>query len=180
MSKIPIQAGQGAERGQAILEFAMIMPMLFLMLVGVAYFAMGFNLQQVLNGAVAEGARVWARNPAGGNTTACSLPKCNSDNGGEIENNFEKYIKPIVRNYVSSHGFDGNKVIFYVAKNSKPDNTGDLVEDSVSSFKVADNVSRDPELVTLAIIYPYNLPIGNFAKDYLTVKVSATCRMKKG
>ncbi len=179
MREIPIQIGRGAERGQAILEFAMIVPMLFLMLVGVAYFAMGFNLQQVLNGAVYEGARVWARNPAGGSVLNCSPPKCKSAAAGEAENNFVEYIKPVVKDYVTSHGFDGEKIIFYVAK-SDPANPGGFVEDAEFSYKAAENVSRNQETITITIIYPYNLPIGNFAEKYLGVKVSATCTLKKG
>jgi len=170
MREIPIQAGRKAERGQALLEFAMIVPMLFLMLVGVAYFAMGFNLQQVLNGAVYEGARVWARNPAGGSSLECSLPKCNSGSQSwdpNAENNFWVYIAPVVRNYVSSHGFDGDKVKFYL------DDVG-MARNRVNAL------SRDPEVITITILYPYNLPIGNFAEKYLEVKVSATCTLKKG
>jgi len=170
MREIPIQARQGAERGQAILEFAMIVPMLFLMLVGVAYFAMGFNLQQVLNGAAYEGARVWARNPAGGSALECSLPKCDSGNQNwnpDAQNNFWVYIAPVIRNYVSSHGFDGDKVKFYVDDEAK------------ARQRVAD-ISREPEIITITILYPYNLPIGNFAEKYLEVKVSASCTLKKG
>jgi hypothetical protein len=149
-----------AERGQAILEFAMIVPMLFLMLVGVAFFAMGFNLQQVLHGAAYEGARGWAKNPVLGNVRECSPPKCDPDSTDASENNFEKYIKPVVRNYVSSQGFDGSKVVFQN-------------QASLDSLVTS-------EYVTVTILYPYNLPIGNFASSYLEVKVSAKCTLKKG
>ena len=167
------------ERGQAILEFAMILPVLFLMLIGVTYFAMGFNLHQVLDGAAAEAARTWARNPVVGSFGDCSPPKCNPSgktcaDGGydpkkpDCNSNFVKYIVPVVRNYVTNHGFDGNKVIFQ----------------SQSSLEAATN----SESVTVTIYYPYNLLAS--AKDqeghptdkldYVTVTVSASCTMKKG
>ncbi len=116
MREIPIQAGRQAERGQAILEFAMIVPMLFLMLVGVAYFAMASISSKCSMARCIEGTRVWARNPAGGSVLNCSLPKCTPSDDGKAENNFVEYIKPVIRDYVTSHGFDGSKVIFYAAK----------------------------------------------------------------
>ena len=37
------------EDGQSLVEFALIVPVLFIMLVGVAFIAQGFNLQMVLH-----------------------------------------------------------------------------------------------------------------------------------
>ena len=129
-----------------------MVPIFFLMLVGVAYMAMGFNLQMVLNGAVREGARAWAKNPALGNENLCTPPKCTPGSG---QTNFAQYIEPIVRQYMTDNGFDGNSVTF--------------------ETKIDDGVS-----VTLMISYPYNLPLGNFAQQFVPVTVSANCILKKG
>jgi hypothetical protein len=167
MKETPRQVRQPAERGQAILEFAMIVPMLFLMLVGVVYFAMGFNLQQTLHAAAFEGARVWAKNPPAGSARACSPPACDPNGDPTTENNFEKYIKPAVRKYLDNNGFDGSKVIFYHEAPAK-------------SRQRAQEISQHPELVTITLLYPYNLPIGNFASEYLTVKVGASVTLRRG
>jgi hypothetical protein len=166
MSKTPLYPHRPAERGQAIVEFALILPMLFLMLVGVVYFAMGFHLQQVLNSAAYEGARVWAKNPPGGSFLNCAPPLCEPNNASDTENNFEKYIKPFVRAYVSNNGFDGSKVIFF--------------DENFDKYKNAVRAADAPDAVTITIFYPYNLPIGNFAGAYQQITVSGSCTLKKG
>ena len=83
--------GQKTEQGQALLEFALILPILFIMLLGVAVIAQGFNVQMVLYGAAYEGARIWAKNPVIGSVDYCTTPGCNPSSG---EMNFEKYIIP--------------------------------------------------------------------------------------
>jgi hypothetical protein len=167
MREAPGCAGRQAERGQAIVEFALIVPMLFIMLVGVVYFAMGFNLQQVLNNAAYEGARVWAKNPPAGSYTQCSPPACDPQSTAPDQNNFEQYIIPLVRRYVTEHGYDGSQVIFFS-------------EDRHAFENALSRVDRDPELVTITIYYPYSLPIGNFAASYLAVKITGSCTLKRG
>jgi hypothetical protein len=44
-----------SEHGQSLIEFALIVPGLLIMLIGVAFIAQGFNLQIVLHGAAYEG-----------------------------------------------------------------------------------------------------------------------------
>ena len=161
------RAGRAAERGQAILEFALIVPMLFIMLVGVVYFAMAFNLQQVLNNAAYEGARVWAKNPPGGSYNQCSPPACNPNGDPLTENNFEKYIKPIVRQCVANNGFDASGVIFYS-------------ENDQAYQNLVNYYDQDKESVTVTILYTYNLPIGNFASSFVPIKLSASCTLKRG
>ena len=46
------------ERGQALAEFALIMPILFLLIAGIMGFGRAWNLQQVVVDAAREGARV--------------------------------------------------------------------------------------------------------------------------
>src|ERR1051326_4173805 len=124
---------QRQEHGQALLEFALIVPVFFIMLLGVVVIAQGFNLQMVLYGAAYEGARIWAKNPAGGDNAHCTPPACTGS-----ANNFEAYVMPAVRQYVTSNGFDGSKVYFY-AKDDR-------------GYKNALNVvSNNPQLVTLTL-----------------------------
>lgn len=47
----------GDRSGQALVEFALIVPLLLLIAVGVAEFGRAWNLQQVITGAAREGAR---------------------------------------------------------------------------------------------------------------------------
>ncbi len=156
---------QKTERGQAIVEFALIVPMLFLMLIGVVFFAMGFNLQMVLDNAAYEGARAWARNPFA--YYQCTPPKCDPLSDSQDQNDFELQIVPLIRQYVTNSGFDGNKVIIFSENQSERQN-------AISLF------TADPEIVRLNIYYPYRLPVGSFVSDYLTVKLSASCTLKKG
>ena len=48
------------ERGQALAEFALIMPILFLLIAGILGFGRAYNIQQVVVDAAREGARVAA------------------------------------------------------------------------------------------------------------------------
>jgi len=156
---------QRSEQGQALLEFALIVPVLFIMLLGVAVIAQGFNLQMVLYGAAYEGARIWAKNPAGGDNIHCTPPACNPGNGEA--KNFEKYVMPAVRQYVTNNGYDGTKVYFY-AKDDR-------------GFRNALNlVSNNPQLVSVSLLYAYQLPVGNFAEGFQEILISASCTLKRG
>ena len=158
----PLSHGQ---TGQSLMEFALIFPVLFLLLVGVTFIAQGFNLQMVLYGAAYEGARVMARNPAMGSGNYCTPPSCNPDQSGS--SNFQSYVMPVVRQYVSNNGFDGNKVYFYSKDSRGFQNSLDLV-------------SNNRQLVTLTVLYSIKLPIGNFASNFTDLDVSASCTMKRG
>src|SRR5262245_18837576 len=91
------------EGGQAVVEFAFVLPLLFILLLGVLFISQGFNLQMVLYGAAYEGARVWASNPPGGNNSNCTPPACTPTPDGPV--NFQKYVMPAVRRYLSDNGF---------------------------------------------------------------------------
>ncbi|MDX2032873.1 MAG: TadE family protein [Blastocatellia bacterium] len=153
------------EQGQSLLEFALIVPVLFLMLVGVAYIAQGFNLQMVLYGAAYEGARVWAKNPAGGDNIHCSPPACDPDAG--TSRNFQKYVAPVVRQYVTNNGYNGALVYFFAKDQRQSDRSLDLV-------------GNNPQSVSITLLYPIQLPVGNFAGSFQEVLVTATCTMKRG
>lgn len=105
-----VRAARGA-RGQSLVEFAIVMPLLLSLLLGVVFFTMAFNLQQVLNNAAREGARQWAMNPPLGDP-GCTTP-CDPNTG---TNNFKTNVMPIVRRYLTDNGYDGQQVIFEVSK----------------------------------------------------------------
>jgi hypothetical protein len=154
-----------SEQGQSYLEFALILPVLLLMLIGVAIMSQGFNLQMVLNGAAYEGARVWAKDPAGGDNGHCTPPACDPNSAQAI--NFEKYVIPVVRQYVTNNGFKGSDVMFFSQTKSGYEKALSLISD-------------DPQLVRVTLLYPYELPIGNFAAGYEKILVEATCVLKRG
>jgi len=163
---------QTNEHGQALLEFALIVPMLFVMLLGVAVMAQGFNLQMVLYGAAYEGARIWAKNPVGGDTIHCTPPACIPSNGNAT--NFETYVVPAVRQYMANHGFDefvgGQKKLYFFSKDGRTaNNTLNLI-------------SNNPQLVNVTLLYSYSLPFGSFGKDisFQEVMISASCTLKRG
>lgn len=160
------------EQGQALLEFALIVPALFLMLLGVAVMAQGFNLQMVLYGAAYEGARIWAKNPAGADTIHCTPPACNPNSGNAT--NFETYVVPAVRQYMANNGFkefeDGKKKLFFYSKDGRTaQNTLNLI-------------SNNPQLVNVTLLYSYSLPFGSFGEgiSFTEVVVSASCTLKRG
>ena len=153
-----------SEHGQSFVEFALIVPFLFLMLTGVTVIAQGFNLQMVLSGAAYEGARVWAKNPAGGDVSHCIRPACDPDSK---DNNFMKYVAPVVRQYITNNGYDGGKAIFF---NEDPD----------KAEKILESITADRELVKVLVLYPFELPIGSFAEGFQRVTIGASCTMKRG
>ncbi len=153
-----------SQQGQSYLEFALIVPVFALMLICVAIISQGFNLKMVLNGAAYEGARVWAKNPVAGDPNHCSPPACDPDSG---ENNFEKYVIPVVRQYVKNNGFDGDQVLFF---SQTPEGYDTLLR----------GVARNPQLVSVTLLYPYDLPIGNFASGFKRIMIIANCTMKRG
>ncbi|NDD64860.1 MAG: pilus assembly protein [Acidobacteria bacterium] len=158
--------GRRGESGQSLLEFALIFPVLFLLLVGVTFIAQGFNLQMVLYGAAYEGARAMARNPILGSGNYCSPPACNPDQGGS-SNNFEVYVQPVVRQYLANNGFDTSRVRFYSKDERGYQNSLSLV-------------SNNRQMVSLTLIYTIQLPLGNFAASFANVDVTASCTMKRG
>jgi hypothetical protein len=138
------------------------------MLVGVVYIAQGFNLQMVLSGAAYEGARVWAKDPAGGGPNHCTPPACDPSNQDQGHpRNFEAYVVPAVKRYLRTNGFDGELVRFFSSDASK-----------YEDYLQYENNQR--ETVRITLFYPYNLPIGSFAESYQQVWISASCTMKRG
>lgn len=153
-----------SEQGQSIVEFALIVPFLFLMLAGIAVIAQGLNLQMIMFGAAYEGARVWAKNPAGGDISHCIRPACDPDSGS---NNFKMYVEPVVRQYVTNNGYDGGKVIFFN-------------KDETERDKVLSVIAADAKKVEVLALYPYELPVGIFAEGYQQILIGGRCSMKRG
>lgn len=153
------------EHGQSFLEFALIVPVLFLMIIGATIISQGFNIQMMLYGAAYEGARVWAKDPVGGDSTHCTAPACDPISGSA--KNFDTYVAPVVRQYITNNGYDGSKVFFFA-------------EDPVKSRDMLNAFSDNKRLVTVSLLYPYELPVGNFAINFQRVLISASCTMKRG
>ena len=156
------------ERGQAIVEFAFVLPVLFLLLLGVIFFARAYNLQQVLSGAAHEGARVWARNPPGGAWFQCGNVPCADPDSGA--NNFYQAVIPAVKNYIRQNGFSDADVTFFTRDRS---NEQKAIRDTVSAL------DADNERVTITIFYKYSLPLGSPAQ-FTQIFLKASCTMKRG
>lgn len=58
-------AGRAGDRGQALVEFAIIIPILLAVLLGIVEFARAWQIQQVVTNAAREGARVGVINTNG-------------------------------------------------------------------------------------------------------------------
>ena len=57
-NRIRTRGARGGERGQALVEFAIIIPILLAVLLGIVEFARAWQIQQVVTNAAREGARV--------------------------------------------------------------------------------------------------------------------------
>lgn len=176
LQKLPFhicRKDQNSEHGQALIEFALMILILFVMLIGVSVIAQGFNLQMVLYGAAYEGARIWAKDPIGGGAEHCTPPACDPSAG--TASNFDRRVAPAVRRYMSNHGFDGNAQagkLFFFSK------------DGSAAAKALQAVSRDPLQVKVTLLYtidlPFNVPGPGFDLSYKEIQVLASCTMKRG
>lgn len=153
------------EHGQSLVEFALIVPMLFIMLIVMGIMAQGFNLQMVLFGAAYEGARIWAKNPVNGGEAHCTPPACDPSSGNEI--NFERYVEPVVRQYVTDNGFDGSELYFFT-------------KDKAKTREQIKRVANQADRIEMTLLYPYRLPVGVFIEEYRDWLVTATITMKRG
>lgn len=154
-----------SEDGQAIIEFALVLPILIIMLLGVVFFAMAFNLQMVLNTAAREGARVWASNR--GDTSPCGsvvAAICDPDLG---DNGFKRNVYPIVRKYLSDNGYDGNNVIFEEVQIHQRDVPA-------AEWKAIPDSAEDATKVKLVISYPIRLPTSGFQLEIIHLYAQAT------
>jgi uncharacterized protein (UPF0333 family) len=158
-----IAAIRRGERGQAIVEFALVMPVLVIMLLGVVFFAMAFNLQMVLNAATREGAKAWANNQMDANPccVGCTSP-CNPQ---ATDNGFKKNIIPIVRKYVTDNGYDGDAVIFEEVQVS-------TLEIPATAWNQIIGSAEDAIKVKLVITYGVRLPTSGLS--FITLKASST------
>ena len=68
--------GLHKDRGAAAVEFALVMPVLLSLVVGIAEFGRAYNVQATLSGAAREGVRVMAvKNDAAAARAVCALPR---------------------------------------------------------------------------------------------------------
>jgi hypothetical protein len=158
------------QHGQAVVEFALVLPVLFLLVVGVIFFARAFQLQQVLSGAAHEGARVWAKNPPGGALLQCGNLPCQSPDPPLESTNFYLFVMPAVKNYIRNSGFSDAEVIFFTTQKS----------DETSRIKqLVRELDADNDRVTITIYYRYSLPLGNLGQ-FSQIYLKAGCTMKRG
>jgi Flp pilus assembly protein TadG len=153
------------ERGQAIVEFALVMPVLVILLFGVVFFAMAFNLQMVLNGAAREGARAWASGRA--NTSPCCATCTTICDPTSANNGFQKNVVPLVRKYVADNGYDGNQVIFEVVQASQTDL-------SPAQWNQIEDGAEDATKVKLVISFPFYLPTPGFEIKLVHLRAEST------
>ena len=154
-----------AERGQAIVEFALVMPILIALLFGVVFFAMAFNLQMVLNGAAREGARTWANSRA--NTSPCCATCTTVCDPTAPDNGFQKNVVPLVRKYVTDNGYDGNQIIFETVQVSQAELTA-------AQWNQIEDGAEDATKVKLVISFPFYLPTPGFEIELIHLRAEST------
>lgn len=165
------------ERGQAIVEFALVMPIIILLLLGVVFFAMAFNLQMVLNGAAREGARAWASNR--GDTSPCPATAvvstgtsltCDPEVTGS---GFYKNVRPLVRKYITDNGYsvEGNTLLL-------PDVLVFNSELTADEWNQKPQSLEDATKVKLTLTYFYKIPFGSTDIPFIALK--ASCTVKRG
>lgn len=164
-----------AEQGQAIVEFALVMPILILLLFGVVFFAMAFNLQMVLNAAAREGARAWASNRSG--TSPC-CPTCIPPPNGTLQcdpefgdSDFQKNIVPLVKKYIKDNGYDENRLLFQLVQVSQD-------EIPAEEWNQLEDSAEDATKVKLVILYEYFLPTGGL--ELKLTRLRAEYTFKRG
>ncbi|HEX4949644.1 MAG TPA: TadE family protein [Blastocatellia bacterium] len=158
------------ERGQAILEFAVVMPILFLLLFAVVFFAMAFNLQMILNAAAREGARRWASNRA--DTSPCCATCTSPCDPTFGDSGFQKNVVPVIKKYISDNGYDAeNNLIFETVEVTKS-------ELSLAEWNDKETSIEDATKVKLVISYQYFLPTPAF--EIQLVHLRAEYTFKRG
>jgi Flp pilus assembly protein TadG len=70
-----MKSGRSIRRGQAVVEFALILPLLLILIISVFEFARAWNIQQVMTDAAREGARVAVVGSGNDENTATITPK---------------------------------------------------------------------------------------------------------
>ncbi|MBV8775530.1 MAG: pilus assembly protein [Deltaproteobacteria bacterium] len=129
------------------MEFALVMPLLVLLLVGVIYFAMAFNLQQVLNTAAREGARRWAMNPGNG------YPGCPLETpcAPEASSPFHDHVEPVMTRLVTNGGYEMSRLTI--------------------------ETSYGADWVKVSLAYRYSLPGTSFALSEINLHASSTFKI---
>ncbi len=154
------------EQGQAIVEFALVMPILILLLFGVVFFAMAFNLQMVLNAAAREGARAWASSRA--NTSPCCAT-CTSPCDPTFGNSgFQQNVVPIVVKYITDNGYDAAyNLVFELVQVSQTDIPA-------AEWNQIPDSAEDATKVKLVISYRFYLPTPFFEIELVHLRAEST------
>ncbi len=144
-----------SQRGQAIVEFAIILPLLILLLLGIFFVSSAFHLQGTLNSAARDGSRLWASQRVGNATSPT----------------FARQFDAVALKLLADNGYDPQKlVITPVTSYAQELNEAQWNEISTSA--------EDSTKVKLVLIYPVQINIGTF--EFLTVNVTASYTFKKG
>ena len=169
VSSITLDQRRRAEKGQAIVEFALVMPILIILLMGVVFFAMAFNLQMILNAAAREGAKAWASNRA--DTSPCLVTDISlTDHYCEPnhpDSGFDKNVVPLVRKYLSDNGYNGIDVVFEKVLVTRRDLAPQEWSQTTDSIE-------DATKVKLIIYYPYRIPTAGLNFSEITLKAEYT------
>lgn len=94
--------GRGGERGQGLVEFAMLVPVFMLLLLGMLEFGTAFNHNLTIGYASREGARIGADLVNGGGTFGCGTGQ--SPNAGAFGRNVDQVIIEAVDRVLTSAG----------------------------------------------------------------------------
>ncbi len=88
----PLRRKRLRESGQAMVEFALVLPILLLIMVGILEFARAWNLHQVMTDAVREGAR---------RAVLANDPTCPATSGASLDS-----VKAPMWRYLAQFGYD--------------------------------------------------------------------------
>ncbi len=173
------KANQNTDRGQAILEFALILPIMIIMMLAIVYFAMAFNLQIVLNTAAREGARTWASARVG--TNPC-CENCISPCDPELDNSeFAHNVAPVIRKIITDNGYSTNKLIISPIDLQYTENGSQILADLNATQWLnlsEDRSAMDASKVKLLLTMDFDLPSPSF--EIMTIRLRSSYTFKRG
>ncbi len=179
MVRVQTKIKPSAERGQAIVEFALILPIMIIMMLAIVYFAMAFNLQMVLNTAAREGARAWASARMG--TNPC-CENCISPCDPELDNSeFVHNVTPIIKKIITDNGYSTNNLIISpIDLQYTEDGSETLADLNATQWQnlSPDRSAMDASKVKLLLTLDFELPSPSF--EIMTIRLRSCYTFKRG
>ena len=179
MIRVQTKIKTSAERGQAIVEFALILPIMIIMMLAIVYFAMAFNLQMVLNTAAREGARAWASARMG--TNPC-CENCISPCDPELDNSeFAHNVTPIIKKIITDNGYStDNLIISPIDLQYTEDGSETLADLNVAQWQSLspDRSAMDASKVKLLLTLDFELPSPSF--EIVMIRLRSSYTFKRG